>query len=98
MPDTLVEVVEEAGLRVGAISTVARGTVRGSAEGGRLAVGGSRALVLLPGPATDELRGMVGEGRRSVELRGELRRHGDGWGMVVASVTEPEVEEEDREE
>lgn len=97
MPDALIEAVEDAGLRVGEVSAVARGTVRGSAEGGRLAVGGSRALVLLAGPGTEKLHGIVGEGRRSVELRGELRRHGDGWGMAVGTVTEPEVEEGEEE-
>lgn len=95
MPDDLVRTVEEAGLEVRSISATARGSVRGSAEGGRLGLGGSRALVLLEGPGTDKLRSLLGEGRRSLEIQGRLRRHGDGWGVVVERVTEPTPPEDE---
>lgn len=94
MPEELAEPIEDAGMRLVSVSVVARGTVRGSAEGGRLIVGGSRAFVLLEGPATDELRPLLADGHRALELRGPLTRHGDGWGMAVEAVAEPEQPEE----
>lgn len=94
LPDAIQPLVDGAGLSLASLSVVARGTVRGSAEGGRLVLGGGKALVLLTGPGTEQLGALLAEGKRALELRGDVRRHGDGWGMVVETVVEPVTPEQ----
>ena len=90
MPAAIEERVRAAGLVLEDMEATALGTVRGAGREARLLLGGNRVFRLLPGDASEALGALVTAGKRSVEVSGAVRRHGDGWGLDVVTVREPD--------